>query len=303
MKKVYHGLIAAVAGLSLLIGISSCDKYLNVVPDDGIPTIDMAFNLRSTAIRYLATCYAYMPLDGAPAGDSGFLTGDELWDLVGRIVSNTSARVPNSYFQIARGFQSASSVRANDWALMYQGIRCCDILVDNIDRVPDMTEMEKKQWKAEATFLKAYYHFNLIRKWGPVPIIRHSLPMDASVEEVRVYREPIDTCFNFVMDLLDQAYEDLPLENQSNDEFGRVTQPICAGEARLRAVADVPSAVLRNLPRVRVADMSDWTRVARLKERCSRVPMPLNSPAEWQVSAITTTRTPSAKSPRSAARS
>lgn len=239
MKKIFNKLVLTLAAGTLLFGSVACDKYLNVVPDDGIPTVDMAFNLRSTAIRYLATCYAYMPLDGAPAGDSGFLTGDELWDLVGRIVSNTSARVPNTYFQIARGLQSASNVRANDWASMYQGIRCCDILVDNIDRVPDMTDGEKAQWKAEATFLKAYYHFNLIRKWGPVPIIRKSLPMDADVETVRVYRDPIDTCFNFVLELLDKAFPDLPLENQSNDEFGRVTQPICAA---LKAKAAVYAA-------------------------------------------------------------
>ena len=138
----------------------SCNKYLDVVPDDGVARIDMAFNLRSSAIRYLGTCYSYMPVDGNVIHDSAMLTGDELWDLVGRIVSNTNARVPNGYFQIARGFQSASNVRANDWADMYKGIRCCDILVENIDRVPDMTLQEKMQWKAEVTFLKAYYHFH-----------------------------------------------------------------------------------------------------------------------------------------------
>ena len=38
----------------------SCNKYLDVVPDDGVARIDMAFNLRSSAIRYLGTCYSYM---------------------------------------------------------------------------------------------------------------------------------------------------------------------------------------------------------------------------------------------------
>lgn len=31
-----------------------------------------------------------------------------------------------------------------------------------------MDETEKAQWIAEVTFLKAYFHFNLVRKWdGP----------------------------------------------------------------------------------------------------------------------------------------
>ena len=138
--------------------------------------------------------------------------------------------------------QSAETVYSNDWASMYQGIRCCDILCENIDRVPDMTEEEKKQWKAEATFLKAYYHFNLIRKWGPVPVIRESLSMDSDMETVRVYREPIDTCFDFVLSLLDKAMPDLPLENSARmEEYGRVTQAICAAlKARVAVYAASP---------------------------------------------------------------
>ena len=182
-----------IISIIILAGLTSCNGFLNVVPNDGVATVDMAFDLRSTAQRYLATCYSYMPVDGNVASDPAMLTGDELWDLVGRIVSNTSARVPNTYFQIARGLQTASKVYANDWASMYEGIRCCDILVENIDKVPDMTMQEKEQWKAEASFLKAYYHFNLVRKWGPVPVIRKSLPIDSDVETVRVYRENIDT--------------------------------------------------------------------------------------------------------------
>lgn len=219
----------------------SCNKYLDVVPDDGVARIDMAFNLRSSAIRYLGTCYSYMPVDGNVIHDSAMLTGDELWDLVGRIVSNTNARVPNGYFQIARGFQSASNVRANDWADMYKGIRCCDILVENIDRVPDMTLQEKMQWKAEVTFLKAYYHFHLVRKWGPVPLIHESLPIDSDMEAVRLYRDNIDDCFDFILSLLDQAMENLPLTVQSNDELGRITRPICAAlKARVAVYAASP---------------------------------------------------------------
>ena len=273
-------LILAVAGT--FIGVSSCNGFLNVVPDDGVPRIDMAFNLRSTAIRYLGTCYSYMPEDGNVAGDPAMLTGDELWDLVGRIVSNTSARVPNTLFQIARGYQSASNVRANDWANMYQGIRACDILVENIDNVPDMTYEEKEQWKAEVTFLKAYYHFNLVRKWGPVPIIRESLPIDSDMETVRVYRENIDTCFNFILRLLDQAYDRLPMTPESTDMYGRITKPICASlKAKVAVYAASPlfngneeeAALVDNQGRMLFPDKTDDEKLARWEyamEACAK---------------------------------
>ena len=236
MKKIY-----AFATLCLLTLAGSCNKFLDVVPNDGIATLYMAFNLRSTAERYLGTCYSYMPIEGNVIHDPAMLTGDELWDLVGRIVSNTNARVPNTYFQIARGFQTASRVYADDWADMYRGIRCCDILVENIDRVPDMTRTEKQQWKAEATFLKAYYHFNLVRKWGPVPVIRESLPIDSDVETVRVYRDNIDDCFDYIIELLDKAYTDLPLLPESTDQYGHITKPVCkALKAKVAVYAASP---------------------------------------------------------------
>jgi hypothetical protein len=234
-------IISAIAVSLSLPGAVSCNKFLDVVPDDGLATIEKTFNLRSSAISYLATCYSYLPKDGITGGDPAMLGGDEMWDIYNRVVTNTSARVPGTYFNIARGLMSANSVYANDWIQMYQGIRCCDILCENMDRVPDMSQMEKDQWKAEAKFLKAFFHFNLVRKWGPVPIIRESLPINSDMESVRVYRDNIDDCFDFILGLMDEALPDLPLVNQSSEEYGRITKPICASvRARIATYAASP---------------------------------------------------------------
>ena len=242
MRKKVLNISASFALLaSVVAGLASCNNWLDVVPDDGIPEVETAFNLRATAIRYLATCYSYMPMDGLPAYDSGMMTGDELWDLEGRIVSNTSARVSSVMSNIAKGRMSASSVYGNDFSSMYEGIRCCDILVDHVFDVPDMTREEKEQWVAEAKFLKAFYHFNLVRKWGPVPVIKKSLPIDSDVETVRVYRDNIDTCFNYILRLLEEAEPFLPATNASIDEYGRINQKICAAlRARVATYAASP---------------------------------------------------------------
>lgn len=225
----------------MLLGSAGCNDFLNVVPDDGLPSIETAFNLRSSAIRYLATCYSYMTLEGSMGNDPAMLGSDEYWDLYGRTTTNTTGRVPFTMSYIARGNMTANSVFANDWADMYKGIRCCDIFVDNIGKVPDMDETEKAQWIAEVTFLKAYFHFNLVRKWGPVPIVRESLPIDSSVDEVRVHRNNIDECFDFIIELLDKAMPDLPLINPSVDEYGRVNKAICAAfKAKVAVYAASP---------------------------------------------------------------
>jgi hypothetical protein len=65
--------------------------------------------------------------------------------------------------------------------------------------------------------------------------------MDSDVETVRVYRDNIDDCFDFIMELLDQAYPDLPITNLSTDEYGRITRPICAAlKARVAVYAASP---------------------------------------------------------------
>lgn len=62
-----------------IIGISSsCSDYLDVAPDN-IATIDMAFNNKANAEKYLATCYSYMPLYGAQRDNPGLTSGGDVW--------------------------------------------------------------------------------------------------------------------------------------------------------------------------------------------------------------------------------
>jgi len=82
--------------------------------------------------------------------------------------------------------------------------------------------------KAEVKMIKAYMHFYLITFYGPVCPLRESIPIDESTQGVRVYREKIDDCFGYVLELLDEVIssEALPLviENRTT-ELGRFTKP------------------------------------------------------------------------------
>jgi hypothetical protein len=225
--------------IACLMACTACNNYLDIVPDDGLPSLETAFSLRSTAISYLYTCYGFMTREGHPDTDFGMVTGDELWGVYDR--REGGGYWNGTLLNIARGFQSASVMYNNDWNSIYEDIRCCNILIEQIGTVPDLPEWERLQWIAEAKFLKAWYHFHLMRKWGPVPIIRENLPIYASVEEVRVSRDPIDECFDYVLQLLEEAVPDLPLKEQSRDELGRITKPIAAAmKAKIAVFAASP---------------------------------------------------------------
>jgi hypothetical protein len=217
----------------------ACSDFLNVVPDDGIATLESAFTMRSEAERYLYTCYSYLPQDGMVLIDPGILAGDEFWSVVdpGQVVYN------DRIFRIARGFQNAQSPLCGwNWLNLYQAIRVCNIFLENAGSVPDLTLFEKERWVAEATFLKAYYHFYLLRMYGPIPLVKENLPISAPVDQVKVFRDPADDCFAYIVELLDEAIPHLPpVILNPQDEMGRITQPIAAAlKAKILVTAASP---------------------------------------------------------------
>lgn len=222
MKKI----LFFVLGFS---GISSCN-YLDVVPDN-VATINNAFTMRSAAETYLFTCYSWLPAYASMfTGNPAIMGGDEIWT---HTLSNTmfSESVP---FQIARGNQNMLNPYVDYWSgrqggkPLWRGIRECNIFLENIGSVSDMTDYEKARWSAEVNFLKAYYHFWLLRMYGPIPIMRENTPISASVDAVRsIVREPVDDVVNYIIELLDEAANDLPDEVPFEvQEKGRITRPI-----------------------------------------------------------------------------
>jgi len=219
MKRVIY---LSIAGIIIL---SSCKKFLDVVPDD-VATLDYAFRDRVRAEHYLFTCYSYMPRFGS--GDDPALAGDEIWSNPTR-----SSNFPDRGFDLMYNGNNVSNPILNYWdganggQPLWKGIRDCNIFLENVGKVKDLEEYDRKRWVAEVKFLKAYYHFYLLQLYGPIPIDSVNLPVNATPEEVMVYREPVDKVINYIVKLLDEAVPDLPLILDNRvAELGRITQPI-----------------------------------------------------------------------------
>jgi hypothetical protein len=216
MKKIRFLTTVVIFGM-----LTGCNNYLDIVPDN-IATIDHAFSMRTTAEKFLFTCYSYLPAHGAFATNAANAAGDEFW-----LPATNSTQA----WQIARGNQRVVDPYMNFWQGtqggkdLYEGIRQCNIFLDNIGIVPDMEDYEKERWIAEVKFLKAYYHFYLLRMYGPIPLIRENVPVNAGTEEVYPTRSPVDECFSYIVELLDEAIGYLPdkIENEIT-ELGRVTK-------------------------------------------------------------------------------
>jgi len=225
MKLHYRNLLLIAL---LLLTAPSCKKYLDVVPD-GTGTLDYAFRNRNEAENYLFTCYATLQQFADPTTNVGFTTSSEI------IYPNnlTSHPLTETGFNLIRGTQNSANVGLNYWdgendgKAIYRSIRRCNIMLENIDKPVDLSAAEKQRWIAEVKFLKAYYHYYLVRLYGPIPIIKTNLDITASTEQVRVARAPVDSVFSYIVQLLDEAAPNLPpvISNQAK-ELGRITSVI-----------------------------------------------------------------------------
>lgn len=209
--------------------LHNCSDYLDVVPD-GVATIDNAFSNRINAEKYLFSCYNMIPNQNDPFTYPGNFGSDEIW--CNTVRGNLNAR---SGVQIAMNNQNASDPYQNYWdgrrdgRNLWVGIRDCNIFLENIEKVPDLEAWERVRWVSEVKFIKAYLHFFLLQLYGPIPIVDTNLSVNSDPETVRVYREPVETVIDYVVNLLDESMENLPDKiEETITEMGRITKPIAA---------------------------------------------------------------------------
>ena len=169
MKK--NILYLAIISFSLF----SCDEYLDIVPDQ-TQELDLLFDRQESAYTALVTCYSYLPKN-----DDLYSSYVTATDALTTPISKETAGI-----RLMKGLQSSSNPLMSYWSgyerhgSLWRGIRSCNTLIANMDNVVDMTQEEKDAWKAEAQFLKAFYHFTLLKYYGPIPITDENLPISAN---------------------------------------------------------------------------------------------------------------------------
>ncbi len=201
----------------------SCTKYLDVVPDNTM-TLEDLFDTRETAYEALARVYSYIP-----RVDDTHLTTWTLGDeFVGRLDLNNNTGNLRA-MRIMRGLQSATNPQLGTWSgtegarSLYDGLRQCDVFLQNINNVRDMSDLEKAEWAAQVTFLKGYYAFLLVRQYGPIVLPTKMVSPEASKEELFLPRSKVEDCFNYILALMDEAIPNLT-ERATESNMGQVDQ-------------------------------------------------------------------------------
>lgn len=217
----------------IAVFMNSCN-YLDVVPDN-VATIDHAFTNRYNTEKFLATCYSYLPTATSVSSNPALACGDEIW--------YPDYYKNSNYVNVAKGYQNATNPNFDFWSgSLYIAIRDCNIFLEKVEGVAELNEYEIRTYKAEVNFLKAYYHFYLLRMYGPIVINDVNRDVTESANDLKVERQPVDKCFKYIIETLDKAIADLPMQLQDEaTELGRITKPIAAAvKARVLMTAASP---------------------------------------------------------------
>ena len=118
----------------------------------------------------------------------------------------------------------------------YERIRDCNIFLRDFPAYKDnFTEETFQRYIAEARFLRAYYYFGLVKRYGGIPIIDTVQDVTASKEVLQVPRDTEYDCWMFIHDDLAFAMEHLSADRSMKSRANRYTAAALMSKAMLYA--------------------------------------------------------------------
>jgi len=195
--------------------LPSCKNVQNEPRD--LNTISLIFDpqdLNATlAQQFLNNIYNYLP--------TGFnrISGDFLDAASGDAVS-TLSNTPISYYN--NGLVSSTTNPDAYFSNSYNGIRQVNIFLANIDVVPvPATNLTRTiTWKAEARFIRAFLYFELLKRYGGVPLEGDKIfSLD---DNLQLPRNTYADCVTYIVTECDAIKAQLNLEPISSTNLGRI---------------------------------------------------------------------------------
>lgn len=197
--KFFNKLIISI---SIIFSIQSCDDILDKEPLSRLTDKDIGEEGITTAAQaeaFLSGTYAdffneYFMLDY-------FVIGDAQSD-------NAYAGADNpANFQIDEfKIEAVNSNVERDWRYLYSTIAKCNTILDNVGDITDpaLTDVRKAQITGEASFIRAFMYFELVRQFGEVPLLLSEIAeIDLNkLDEIYLGRSPVaDVYAQIIADL------------------------------------------------------------------------------------------------------
>lgn len=108
------------------------------------------------------------------------------------------------------------------WAKNYEGIRKANIFLANIDVVPVPAKIPF--WKAETRFLRAMFYFELVKRYGGVPLVGDAV-LDAETPD-NFKRNTFEECINYIVAECDAIKALVRPDPLAAGDYGRISNGV-----------------------------------------------------------------------------
>lgn len=213
-------------GLMAILGLNACaDLNRELITDLSETQIKTSYDFTLVRLNSVYTDIpsGYLAIDGA-------MTASASDEAEHTLETSTIQKLNN-------GSWNAADNPENLWGTFYRGIRKANQFLAASDSVnldqyrldPSASSQSAyatrlsdiKRWKYEARFLRAYFYFELVKRYGGVPIFKTALAIDSDFQSIK--RNPLAECIDFITSECDSAAANLPVFYPAVDQ-GRATK-------------------------------------------------------------------------------
>ena len=205
-------------GLMATTMLASCADILDKKPLTEISDNDL-WSDPALLKAFVNSRYNQVGVNGAESMQSSIVDETELTWLRGCETHNFARLSPTDLGRMNGAWWGWDN---RSWSTKWTNISNCNIFFERVDNVGFTDEAEKTKLVGQVRFIRAFEYWDLIARWGAMPIITKSFSINDRDEIVDQKRNTYKECIDFLVGELDQAAKELPA-NWSGDDYGRAT--------------------------------------------------------------------------------
>lgn len=210
-----------------LLCLTACKKSnieqtpLEKWTDDVI--FDPTDSLGNYAKNFLNDIYTLLPTGYNRIGTTfGTVTSSDILDAA--TDDAISSKASSNIESFTNGRISAFSLVDDAWDKNYKGIRKVNMFLANIGKVPFLNSMivEKNYWIAESRFLRAMFYFEMVKRYGGVPLLGDKVL--GLEDDLSFKRNTTEECTQYILSEIEAIKDQLRPNPVQDADLGRISK-------------------------------------------------------------------------------
>jgi hypothetical protein len=224
IKKIYIQLLIALGSITMF----SCKDYLE--SDQYFKdrmTEEKVFSSKTYSEEWLAHTFTFLGginADVCSKSDTPHCFADDMYfgDRDPEYDPQNAGQLTYSRFRLG---EYSENEKQQSWENCYKGIRNATTFIHNIHINKEMTQDEIVDYRGQARFVRAYYYWLLLRKYGPIPLLPDDgVDYTLSYDEIAIPRSTYEECAEYISNEMLLAADELQVGRRDASTITRPTR-------------------------------------------------------------------------------